>query len=522
MTARPLQASFLAATMTAALAASGANAQETLIVDTVFQLKTADPARAFEPTASLVMHPVYQTLVTFTEGDATQLRPGLSELPVASEDVTSFTFTLRDGATFSDGSPVTRDDVLFSLNRALNVRGSASFIIRGLTFEPGPAENQIVVTSPIPDPGLPARLSYPAFAILNADVVRANGGTDAEDAAQTDTADAFLATMTAGSGPYIIEKWDIASEVILAKNENYWGDEPHYDRIVVRNVANNAQQMNIGRGVSQLAIDLRPDQVGMLGDSVNVISQPGSDMGFLYLNQNPEISEATSNPDFVEAVRYAIDFAAILDFVGDGAGRPGGIVPSILLGTLEGEKAPVRDLDRARAALERSGVQNAVIDLSYAGDIAKHGISFGDIGALVQANLAEIGITLNLVPLPSSVSLDNYRAGTNQMGVAWWGPAFPDPSYYLAFNPGQLVGLRTGWAEGSGPAVSALAAEAARAIAIEERDAIYKAWQEELNASGPYIPLFQPPTTIVSSKTIAGVNYHPTWTVDLAEITPAE
>jgi peptide/nickel transport system substrate-binding protein len=245
-------------------------------------------------------------------------------------------------------------------------------------------------------------------------------------------------------------------------------------------------------------------------------------MGFLYLNQNPEISEATSNPDFVEAVRYAIDFAAILDFVGDGAGRPGGIVPSILLGTLEGEKAPVRDLDRARAALERSGVQNAVIDLSYAGDIAKHGISFGDIGALVQANLAEIGITLNLVPLPSSVSLDNYRAGTNQMGVAWWGPAFPDPSYYLAFNPGQLVGLRTGWAEGSGPAVSALAAEAARAIAIEERDAIYKAWQEELNASGPYIPLFQPPTTIVSSKTIAGVNYHPTWTVDLAEITPAE
>lgn len=522
MTARTLPATLLVAAATFAFPASWAQAQETLIVDTVFQLKTADPARAFEPTASTVMHPVYQTLVTFTEGDATQLRPGLAELPVPSEDVTSFTFTLRDGATFSDGSAVTRDDVLFSLNRALNVRGSASFIIRGLTFEAGDAENEIVVTSPIPDPGLPARLSYPAFAILNADVVRENGGTDAEDAAQTDTADAYLATMSAGSGPYIIEKWDIASEVILAKNENYWGEEPYYDRIVIRNVANNAQQMNIGRGVSQIAIDLRPDQVGMLGDGVNVISQPGSDMAFIFLNQNPEVSEITSNPDFIEAVRYAIDYEAIVDFVGNGAGRPGGIIPSILLGTLEGEKAPVRDLDRARAALERSGVENAVLEFNYAGDIAKHGISFGDIGALAQAQLAEIGITLNLVPMPSSVNLDNYRAGTIVTGVAWWGPAFPDPSYYLAFNPGQLVGLRAGWAEGASPAVSALAADAARAVATEERDAIYKAWQEELNASGPFIPLFQPPTTLVSSKTVTGVNYHPTWTVDLAEVRPAD
>jgi peptide/nickel transport system substrate-binding protein len=522
MTARTLPATFLVAAVTAAFSASWAQAQETLIVDTVFQLKTADPARAFEPTASMVMHPVYQTLVTFTDGDATQLRPGLSDLPVASDDVTSFTFTLRDGATFSDGSPVTRDDVLFSLNRALNVRGTASFIIRSLTFEAGAAENEVVVTSPIPDPGLPARLSYPAFAILNADVIRANGGSDAEDAAQTDTADAFLATASAGSGPYIIEKWDMASEVILAKNENYWGDEPYYDRIVVRNVANNAQQMNIGRGVSQLAIDLRPDQIGMLGDGVNVISQPGSDVGFLFLNANPAVSEVTSNPDFIEAVRYAVDFAGILDFVGAGAGRPGGIVPSILLGTLEGEKAPVRDLDRASAALERSGVENAVIDFTYASDIAKHGISFGDIGAQVQAQLAEIGITLNLVPQPVSANLDAYRAGTLQMSVQWWGPAFPDPSYYLAFNPGQLVGTRVGWAAGTSPAIEALAADAARAIVPAERNAVYKAWQEELNASGPYIPLFQPPTTIVSSKTIAGVSYHPTWTVDLAEVRAAE
>lgn len=498
-----------------------AQAQETLIVDTVFQLKTADPARSFEPTASLWLHAVYQNLLTFTDGDATQLKPGLADLPVVSDDAKTFTFKLREGITFSDGSPITVEDVLFSLNRALNVKGSAAFMLAGMSFAAGDEPGTIVVSVPASDPGLPARLTYPAFAIVNSKVMAENGGLAGEDASQADTADAFLATTSLGSGPYVLSKFDMASEVVLTRNENYWGEPAAFDQIVLRNTANTAQQMNIMRSVSQIAIDLRPDQVGSLGDSVNVISQPGSDMGFLFLNANPEISEVSSNPDIVEAVRYGVDFAGIMNIVGEGAGRPGGIVPSILLGTLPGEDAPVRDLERARAAVERSGIENPTLDMAYASDIAKHGISFGDIGAKVQADLAEIGITVNLVPQPVATNLDGYRGGSLEMSVQWWGPAFPDPSYYLAFNPGKLVGTRVGWAAGSAPAIEELAAKAAIAIDPEERAAIYTAWQQALNESGPYIPLFQPPTTLVSSKSVENVNYNPSWTVDLTEVRPA-
>jgi peptide/nickel transport system substrate-binding protein len=108
------------------------------------------------------------------------------------------------------------------------------------------------------------------------------------------------------------------------------------------------------------------------------------------------------------------------------------------------------------------------------------------------------------------------------MGIAWWGPAFPDPSYYLAFNPGQLVGLRSGWDDGKAEAIEALAMQASQAVVQEERDAVYREWQMAMNEGGPFIPLFQPPTTIVSSKEITGVAFHPTWTVDLAEVRPAE
>ncbi len=511
----------LVAALGSVSAATWAQAQETLIVDTVFQLKTADPARSFEPTAALWLHAVYENLVTFSDGDTTAVKPGLAELPTISEDAKTFTFKLRDGAKFSDGSPVTVDDVLFSLNRAINVKGNAAYILAGLTVTAGSEPNTIVVTTAAPDPALPARLTYPAFSIVNADVAKENGGSDTVEAAQTDTADAFMATTSLGSGPYILSKFDLASEVVLTKNENYWGDAPAFDQIVLRNTANAAQQMNIMRNVSQIAVDLRPDQVGSLGDNANVISQPGSDMGWLFLNANPEVSATSSNAKIVEAVRYGVDFDGVRAIAGESAGRPGGIIPSIILGTLPTEDAPVRDVERAKAAVAASGITNPTLDMAYASDIAKHGISFGDIGAKVQADLAEVGITVNLVPQPVATNLDAYRASQLQFSVQWWGSSFPDPVGYIPFTPGLLVGLRAGWPAGADAKVEEISARAAVVVDPAERAAVYQEFQKALNESSPFIPLFQPPTTLVSTKAVANVTYNPTWTVDLTEVKPA-
>lgn len=511
----------LVAALGSVSAAALAQAQETLIVDTVFQLKTADPARSFEPTAALWLHAVYENLVTFSDGDTTAVKPGLAELPTISEDARTFTFKLRDGAKFSDGSPVTVDDVVFSLNRAINVKGNAAYILADITVAAGSEPDTVVVTTANPDPALPARLTYPAFSIVNADVARENGASDAADASQTDTVDAFMATTSVGSGPYVLSKFDLASEVVLVRNENYWGEPPAFDQIVLRNTANAAQQMNIMRNVSQIAIDLRPDQVGSLGDNANVISQPGSDMGWLFLNANPDVSATSSNPKIVEAVRYGVDFEGIRAIAGESAGRPGGIIPSIILGALPSEEAPVRDVERAKAAVAASGIANPTLDMAYASDIAKHGISFGDIGAKVQADLAEIGITVNLVPQPVATNLDAYRAGQLQFSVQWWGASFPDPVGYIPFTPGLLVGLRAGWPAGSDAKVEEISARAAVVVDTAERAAVYQEFQRALNESSPFIPLFQPPSTLVSTKAVENVTYNPTWTVDLTEVTPA-
>ncbi len=502
----------------------GAFAQEagTLVVDTAFQLKTADPAREFEPTANLVLHPVYETLITFKGSDLTKLEPSLASVPTISSDAKTFTFELNPAAKFSDGSPVTVDDVIFSFNRVKNVKGSPSFLLDGVTVAKGSKDGEIVLTTEQPDPGLPYKLANPALGIVNAKVVKANQGSADEGADKTDRADTFFATASAGSGPYVLDKFDMAAEVVLKKNDAYWGAKPNYDQIVVRNVDTSAQQMNVMRGDSQIALDLRPDQLEAIKDTAYTLSVPGADVVFMFTNSNPEISKVAANRDFQQAVRLAIDYDGLLEIAGEGAARPGSIIPTMFAGALPTAEGPKRDVEGAKAALAKSGIKDPVIELTYVSDITKNGISFADVAAKMQADLKEVGITADLKPSPVSTFLDNYRAGTLPMTIVWWGPDFPDPSDYLLFGPGEKVGLRAGWKEGTAPEVAEIAKKAAVEIDQAKRTALYDEWQKKLNEQGPFTSLFQPAFSMASSKTLEPVEYNAMWTIDLTAIAPAK
>ena len=78
------------------------------------------------------------------------------------------------------------------------------------------------------------------------------------------------------------------------------------------------------------------------------------------------------------------------------------------------------------------------------------------------------------------------------MGLWVWGPDYPDPQNYLVFGPGALVGVRAGWAEGAAPEIEAVAQEAATTVDDAVRGPLFEQFQQMLNESGPFFPLFQP------------------------------
>ncbi|MEU4509645.1 ABC transporter substrate-binding protein [Nonomuraea wenchangensis] len=493
--------------------ADGGGGGKTLVIDTSFDLKTADPGRTYEPTGLIVGKAVYETLLTFDGADVTKPVPALAESYELSEDGRTLTLKLKQGSTFADGSPVTADDVVFSLTRVRDMKGTPSFLLDGVEVAKTD-DTTITLTSKAANPALPYILPNPALGILNSKLAKEHGATaDAQDKAEQ-----WLNSSSAGSGPYTIESFNVSSQVTLKANPKYYGTKPAYDKVVLRNVEASTQKLNVQRGDSQIALNLSGDQVTGMPSTLQVKKTASANVIFLLANQDSSISKTTPNAKFVEAVRKGVDYAGLLELAGEGATQAPGIIPSQLLGALPPEQAPKRDVEGAKAALAASGLSNPTVKLEYPSELTVNGLSFQPLAERIQANLKEVGITVDLQPAPVTTALDNYRNGKEEMGLWYWGPDYPDPSDYLAFLPGKTVGLRAGWKEGAAKEIEAAGVKAAEAVGDDARKSAYADMQNKLNAAGPFVPLIQASQNIVTAASVTGLEYHPVWTVDVADL----
>jgi peptide/nickel transport system substrate-binding protein len=190
----------------------------------------------------------------------------------------------------------------------------------------------------------------------------------------------------------------------------------------------------------------------------------------------------------------------------------------MFLGALTPADAAKFDLAKAKSELAASGISKPTVNLGFPSDFTLNGISFATLAQKVQANLQAAGITVNLTGSPISTALADYRAGTEQMGVWLWGPDYPDPNDYLVFLPGQLVGLRAGWAAGADPSLEALGVQASSSTDNTQRGQLFQQIQRQMNTDGPFFPLIQPGQVVAASKGVTGFDYNPTWTIDPAGV----
>jgi peptide/nickel transport system substrate-binding protein len=100
-------------------------------------------------------------------------------------------------------------------------------------------------------------------------------------------------------------------------------------------------------------------------------------------------------------------------------------------------------------------------------------------------------------------------------GLSLWGPDYPDPADYLAFMPGELVGLRVGWPKGADAALERMAARARVTTSDRARAPIYRQIQRRLNQSGPYFPLMQPTQVFAATSDLQGAVFNPLYSIDV-------
>lgn len=491
----------------------------TLTVANSFVIESLDPGQVYEATGNLATRAMYETLTTFEGADVQEPKGLLAESWEINEDATAFTFTLRDDATFADGSDVTAEDVVFSINRLVNLKGSPSVIVQGFSAS-SPEEGVVVVETEEPNVNVPTILAMSNAGILNSALARENGATDAENAAEADEATSFINQTSIGSGPYQLESFDPASDIVLTANPNYWGEEPFYDRIVIQNVEAQNQKLSAERADSDyIALDIAGRMLDDLDDSLQ-ISGTQDTFYFLTLHQDPEVSEVSSNPDFVKAVRAALDYEGIAALFGQEARPAAGMVPTAFAGALDESEAQQQDLDAAKKHLEASGIVDPSISLMFPAMTYK-GVDLATIATKIQNDAGQAGITVQLDPQPIASFLDAQSAGKVAFRFSPQSLNYPVASSLVNnFHPGQASAVRTGWTLDNADPAAIDAGDAVMAArdADEEAEAMAE-WQRVLNETGPYIPFAYNAGVVVATADLVNVEYSPAgWQVDLRAV----
>lgn len=505
----------------ASVVADAATAKQ-LVIDTQYDQLTADPARDASNSSRYIRGWVYDNLTAFKPklvGGKYQVNlsrpdPWLARSYRSDKSGRVWTFNLRRGVVFSDGTPLTSADVVWSFRRVKNIKAAPAALAETFAKVQAVDRNTVRITTTIPNPAVPYLLSHKAMGIVNSAVARKNGATDAADAAKTDKAQAFFDKNSLGSGPYLLRTFSTTGQTVLVRNPRFWGPKPFYDQLVFRNVKPEIARLNVRSGQSDIAMGLTPDQASTLPSSVKVYTAPSSTVFYMQANFKKSVSELAANPDLWEAIRFGLDYDKLVRLAGAGAVQSCGLLPRQFLGGLPASACVKRDLTRARAALRRTGVNNPTLEIEFPTDYVLEGMSFQTISEAVQADLKEVGLNVVLRGAPLTAWLPRWIDAKAHMVQGAQAALYPDPNSASAYLPTGYRGSYAGYTPSDAPDLTALGVRAQRELNPQRRAALFRQLQQKFNNESPLIPQFQPSTVIAASSRIKGVVVVPSFFID--------
>ena len=506
---------------------SAATPETALSIGTQLTMKSLDPARTIEASAYTINRATYDSLVTFDGEDLRTPKPSLATSWSASADGRAYTFKLRPNVKFVSGNTLTSADVKWTLDRVINLNATSKFLVDGITEVLAPDPMTVVVRLAASQPSIIPILSSSSLGVLDSKVVMANGGDAGPDAKSKDQAEPYLNAHSPGTGAFILTSYAPNQEVVLVKNPAHWRGAPKVDRIVTRHIAEPAaQQLQLERGDLDVTTGIGPDQLQALKRVQGVVAKtsPIACTFYVLMNNNAAIGGPFSNPKVQQAVRYALDYAGILRIAGQGTVRLAGIIPTLFPGSLDSKDAVKADPAKARALLKEANLGEVRGRITYAAGSSSWGVQTDLLVQKIQTDLTQVGMKVDLNGLASLTALQEYRDGKNQIGVWGWTADWPDPSNFLVYVPGRVVGKRAGWPADASPDAAALAKmgqDAESEVDNQKRAALYQRVDRRIMEIGPYAPLFQPSVPFAFRSNVRGVTYNSVWGPDLYTISKA-
>jgi len=494
-----------------------AQADNTVIVAADVQdIITLDPARAYEVTNLTVFHAVYETLINVPADDLTALEPGLATSWDVSDDGLTYTFHLRDGVNFASGNPMTAEDVRFSWMRLKNIKGNPSFYTDAIDTITVVDDHTLQVKLKQVTPAFLSIVTVPAMSVTDSAVVKANGGTDADDADTTDKAEDYLNQNSAGTGPFILTGWTPNTQATMVRNDKYWGGAAKIAGVTLTQVNDSTTALQqLQRGDLDIVDNLEKDLADQVTADPNLKLEQGKSLNLSYLALSP--NETLGGPLAKQEVRQAIAYAIDYDGISDGlllgyTDRPTAMLPIGIQGSDPSTRYE-RDLDKARDLLKQAGLSDGFDVTLSLGQGGVCGIPSETIGAKIQGDLAEVGINVTIDIQQSSNFLTAYRAQQLPMLMSTWSPDYLDATmwsdYFTTTDTGPPHRMMMDI-----PAIATLAKQAGVETDQAKRTNLYTQYQQAEKDAAVFIPLCQNRILVATSNQIQNFVFHPVYFFD--------
>jgi peptide/nickel transport system substrate-binding protein len=475
-------------------------------------LITLDPQQSYEFTGSLVLDNLYETLVRFEGLNLSEVKPALAEswtVEAQDDGSNKIIFTLTD-ATFSSGNPVTAADVVYSVDRAIQMAEAGQAMPSVFLFTD---VAKLVVGSTVAVDDKTVEMSIPAGAnpniVLNLLTFNIGGIVDSkvlmENEVDGDFGNAYLQENSAGSGPYMLERWERDAQVILVANPENTRRVGTIQRVIMRFMKEaSVQQAALTSGEVDVAYNPTPEFFATASTDAKFTALKTDNFSIQYLGMNSGEGKPFADNRVRDAVRYAIDQDAIIgDLLSDLGLKSQTIIPNGLLGfddTIYFEHDP----EKAKALVAEAGADGLEFEFLVSDGSCGGGVACADLGAKIQSDLAAVGLVANIRILPESEQLPIYRAQEAEMVLLSWSPDYPDPdgnATPMSNFDAKSLAWRNMWQNDT---ASKLAADASLESDSAKRVEMYAELTALVAKEGPFAILYQPFRPIITQASLQG------------------
>ncbi|MEM6282687.1 MAG: ABC transporter substrate-binding protein [Chloroflexota bacterium] len=278
-----------------------------------------------------------------------------------------------------------------------------------------------------PDPAFPSKVAFSALNIHPSEYLEATGGGGPE-----------LFQNPIGTGPYMLEEWDLGNEIVMTRFDDYWGEPAAEQTLIFRwNSEASARLAALQSGEVDGIDNPGVNEIEIIegDDSLALFPRAGTNVFYLALNN---AIAPMDDPLVRQAIAHAIDRQRIVDqFYPNGSIAATQFMPPVIFGYTPEVEPLAYDPELARELLEESGVELPItMEISYRDVVRSYLPTPGLVAQDIQAQLAEVGIETEVVQMESGAFLDASAAGQLELHLLGWGADYPDATNFLDFHFG--------------------------------------------------------------------------------------